>query len=135
MLVGSAAAGAALWLLRARRSAGAHTAAGTGFDDFLRMPAPQTRVESIGTGFESFLRVPPPATAATDFASFLRTSNEPVPHASFAAAPQPAAAADLEPPPPDACPVLVVYGTEYGFAREIAEKLTTRLRASSGKYW
>lgn len=39
-----------------------------------------------------------------------------------------------ERPPPDSKPVAVLFGTEYGFSREIAEKLSARLRGS-GKYW
>ena len=36
--------------------------------------------------------------------------------------------------PPDSKPVAVLFGTEYGFSKEIAEKLSARLRDSS-KYW
>ena len=36
--------------------------------------------------------------------------------------------------PPDSKPVVVLFGTEYGFSKEIAEKLSARLRDSS-KYW
>ena len=36
--------------------------------------------------------------------------------------------------PPDSKPVAVLFGTEYGFSREIAEKLSARLR-DTGKYW
>ena len=36
--------------------------------------------------------------------------------------------------PPDSKPVAVLFGTEYGFSKEIAEKLSARLR-DNGKYW
>ena len=39
-----------------------------------------------------------------------------------------------EQPPADSKPVAVLFGTEYGFSKEIAEKLSARLR-DIGKYW
>lgn len=45
---------------------------------------------------------------------------------------EPAAPAEVV--PEEAVPVLVLYGTEYGFAREIAEKISQQLK-DSGKFW
>ena len=36
--------------------------------------------------------------------------------------------------PPNSKPVAVLFGTEYGFSKEIAKKLSARLRETS-KYW
>lgn len=47
---------------------------------------------------------------------------------------QEAAAEPAEVIPEDAVPVLVLYGTEYGFAREIAEKVGQQLK-DTGKFW
>ena len=56
------------------------------------------------------------------------------PHAAeTGASEQPSAEAE-ERAPPDSRPVAVLFGTEYGFSKEIAEKLSARLRDSS-KYW
>ena len=46
---------------------------------------------------------------------------------------QPSAEAE-ERAPPGSKPVAVLFGTEYGFSKEIAEKLSVRLRETS-KYW
>ncbi len=43
-------------------------------------------------------------------------------------------ATDVERPPPDSKPVAVLFGTEYGFSKEIAEKAAAQLK-ESGKYW
>ena len=40
----------------------------------------------------------------------------------------------MERPPPDSRPVAVLFGTEYGFSKEIAEKAAAQLK-ESGKYW
>jgi sulfite reductase alpha subunit-like flavoprotein len=45
---------------------------------------------------------------------------------------EPAAPAEVI--PEEAVPVLVLYGTEYGFAREIAEKISQQLK-DTGKFW
>ena len=39
-----------------------------------------------------------------------------------------------EGPPPDSKPVAVLFGTEYGFSKEIAEKAAAQLK-ETGKYW
>ena len=36
--------------------------------------------------------------------------------------------------PPDSKPVAVLFGTEYGFSKEIAEKAAGQLKGT-GKYW
>lgn len=57
------------------------------------------------------------------------------PHCSPTHQGQPAAAAEpSEVIPESAVPVLVLYGTEYGFAREIAEKVASSLK-DGGQFW
>ncbi len=69
------------------------------------------------------------ALAATDFGSFLKRS------AASAAVAQPAAAAADGPPlTPESVVVTILFGTEYGFSKEIAEKLRDALRAQP-PYW
>lgn len=41
---------------------------------------------------------------------------------------------ELERPPPGSKPVAVLYGTEYGFSKEIAEKAAAQLK-ETGTYW
>ena len=53
--------------------------------------------------------------------------------ANTGASEQPSAEAE-ERAPPDSKLVAVLFGTEYGFSKEIAEKLSVRLRETS-KYW
>ena len=43
-------------------------------------------------------------------------------------------ASHVERPLPDSKPVAVLFGTEYGFSKEIAEKAAAQLK-ESGKYW
>ncbi len=68
-----------------------------------------------------------------DFDSFLKK-----PKAANGVAPAAAAAASSKAAPkqpkPEQVQVLVMYGTEYGFSKEIAEKLCSQLEAT-GKYW
>jgi sulfite reductase (NADPH) flavoprotein alpha-component len=128
-----AAAGAAtyLWLRSGSRRGTAADA--TDFDSFLRAPAPVAPQSTGGTTFESFLRKQPEQPGSTDFASFLRnrsSSTQPAGNQQQ----QQAASKPVEHIPETAVPVLVMYGTEYGFAREIAEKLSQQLK-DSGKFW
>lgn len=86
------------------------------------------------TGFEAFLKAGGDAGAqrsAADFGSFLRKA-APAPKAADAQA-EPAAGEEAGPRPGDAA-VAVLYGTEYGASKEIAEGLCQRLRAA-GAYW
>ena len=86
------------------------------------------------TGFEAFLKAGDDAGAqrsAADFGSFLRKA-APAPNAADAQA-EPAAVEEAGPRPGDAA-VAVLYGTEYGASKEIAEGLCQRLRAA-GAYW
>lgn len=69
------------------------------------------------------------ALAPTDFGSFLKRD------AAAAATAQPAAAASEEPPlTPDSKVITILFGTEYGFSKEIAEKLRDALR-DAPPYW
>jgi sulfite reductase (NADPH) flavoprotein alpha-component len=86
------------------------------------------------TGFDAFLRVLPTAPAAdpTGFDSFLRVK----PAVAGGAAPPGAAGqqAKQEEAPLDRAGVAVLFGTEYGFSKEIAEKLCAELKAG-GAFW
>jgi sulfite reductase (NADPH) flavoprotein alpha-component len=152
----AATAGAAYCVLRGRATAAA--ADETDFAGFLsdpdRLAAAQARPSAPAaaaastakpraggdpTGFDTFLRAVPEAAAAgsgggdpTGFDAFLRA----VPKAAGGAGAGAAAAAaeDEQPPPPDRAAVCVLYGTEYGFSREIAEKLVEQLKAGDG-FW
>jgi sulfite reductase (NADPH) flavoprotein alpha-component len=129
-----AAAGAATYLWLKSGSSRRGTAAdATDFDSFLRAPAPIAAPAACGTTFESFLREQPEQPGSTDFASFLRNRNSSAQPAGNQQQQQ-AASKPVEVIPETAVPVLVMYGTEYGFAREIAEKLSQQLK-DSGKFW
>ncbi|KAF6255613.1 hypothetical protein COO60DRAFT_195932 [Scenedesmus sp. NREL 46B-D3] len=132
-----AAAGAAtyMWLRSGSRRGTAADA--TDFDSFLRAPPSVPEQAPVGTTFESFLREQPEQPASTDFASFLRnrsSSAQPAGNHHHQQQQQQAASKPVEHVPETAVPVLVLYGTEYGFAREIAEKLSQQLK-ESGKFW
>lgn len=43
--------------------------------------------------------------------------------------------ADIPKCPPDAKPVAVLFGTEFGFSREIAEKLCDKIQGAPGGFW
>lgn len=140
--VAAAAAGATgvLWLKRSLRQQGV---APTDFDAFLHTPVPAAAKKpaassAAATDFESFLKVQPVQAqpAATDFLSFLKDAgiSSGSAHGGGTSSSQQESAAEVEAVPEDACPVLVLYGTEYGFAREIAEKLSQQLK-DTGNFW
>lgn len=137
MLYACAAAGAAGYLWLKQTSKQAASKAPTDFDSFLLAPAlaaQPSKSAHTATSFESFLKVQPAPPSSTDFASFLIN----IPGAA-AAGSQPeavdaAAACVDDQVPEDEVPVAVLYGTEYGFAREIAEKLCEQLKGT-GKFW
>lgn len=124
--VGSAAL---LWLTSLRRgAASAPATTATGFDAYLRDA-------SIGQPAAAAA----PAFAATSFDAYLR---QPAAAPTAAAANVGAAASSAVAAPADAIPITVLFGTEYGFSKEVAEKACERLRAavppaSSGgaSYW
>jgi sulfite reductase (NADPH) flavoprotein alpha-component len=83
--------------------------------------------KAIETSFDSFLKKrvePDPA----DFTSFLRDGGGGGKKAAPPAAPTTKQQPVAEAIPADRAPVLVLYGTEYGFAREIAEKLADAMK-------
>lgn len=105
----------------------------------------QSQTSGLPTDFESYLvvasenpslsRRPKPTNyAPTSFEAYLVA-----PDALDAPDPDPTAAepeADLPIAPPGSKPVTVLYGTEFGFSREVAEKIVDRLIAdSAGTYW
>lgn len=125
VVLAATAAGAvgAVWLCRrytaAAASGGASAPAATSFDAYLKdrsvgaKPA-QQQPKFAPTSFEAYLRQPAPAAAAGATA------------AAPAAASGPAA-------PPTAKPVTVLFGTEYGFSKEVAEKACEEVKEAG--YW
>jgi len=105
------------WAAPSARAAPAAAAVDeTSFDAFLRtQPAVE---EADPTGFDSFLRVPVGGASS-----------------AAAAAQQSKAAVVVEEVPTDRAGVVVMYGTEYGFSKEIAEKLCAQLKAGDGFWW
>ncbi len=123
---------AAWWLLRARKPG--HDATTTDFDRFLLGPAPAQQPAydpRNTTQFDSFLKVKAFEPDSKVFSTFLKSA---VPGNTSSSAPAPKATAAEEEVPLDRARVAVMYGTEYGFAKEIAEKLCAQLKASDA-YW
>lgn len=106
--------------------------------------APDQRGKVSGT-FDTFLKVEPEDSDddddprdPVDFNSFLKTALKATPaggsKAAAAAAGSSDSAAASSGPKPEHARVLVMFGTEYGFSKEIAEKLCAKLRQTD-KYW
>ena len=118
----------------------------TDFDGFLK------RVEAVGSTGHVAVAAGPAARSSGPIDSFFRDAGadedtrNPVDFDSFIKKPKaangPAAAAAkggsakpaAKQPKPEQAQVLVMYGTEYGFSKEIAEKLCSQMEAT-GKYW
>jgi hypothetical protein len=139
-LYAAGAAGAATaycWATRRRTQAD-----DTDFAGFLADPAAWTAAPPASgapapaldaTGFDAFLREQPAAAPAdpTGFDSFLRAA----PSAPGGAQSKAAVAQQQQQEVPlDRAGVLIVFGTEYGFSKEIAEKLAASLKAGSA-FW
>jgi sulfite reductase (NADPH) flavoprotein alpha-component len=115
----AAAAGATLWLVRRRAAAsGGSDPLATGFEAYLknkevgRKPEDQKQANHAPTSFEAYLRQPAAAPASGGGGV-----------AASAAAPA---------APPTAKPVTLLYGTEYGFSKEVAERAAAALRSADG---
>ena len=81
------------------------------------------------TSFDAFLKVKPVEPDPAVFSTWLKSAG--------AAVAAPTAVDEVEQEeeaPLDAVRVLVMYGTEYGFSKEIAEKLCARLK-EGGAFW
>jgi sulfite reductase (NADPH) flavoprotein alpha-component len=112
----------------------------TDFNSFLKAPSDEPAgvpAAPLATDFNSFLKAPAPVYRETDFQSFLKaqpasagTGGQKQAPAKGAAAAAPAAAALR----PDQVKLTVMYGTEYGFSKEVAERLVARL-AAIGAYF
>ena len=115
----AAAAGAAtLWLWSRQRAAAAAGSpppvAATSFDAYLR-----DRVVGRPKPAEAAAA---PQFAATSFEAYLRQS------AAAAAAQPPSGASASAAAPAHAKPITVLFGTEYGFSKEVAQRVCQRLR-------
>jgi sulfite reductase (NADPH) flavoprotein alpha-component len=135
LLLASASAVTAACYLAIRRPR--HDASTTQFDLFLKTPpAPAHQQAAAGskrvavTQFAAFLKSTPAEPDSCDFSSFLKSaSNATGTHGDAQPEAPPA-----EEVPLDRARVLVVFGTEYGFSKEIAEKLCAQLKEGS-KCW
>lgn len=99
--------------------------------------SPQQRQMRDVTSYSSFLKnvedVAPRVRDVSSFSQFLKKTGG----ASTTASSGPAVAAKAIGPvlTPDSVPVTVLFGTEFGFSKEIAEKLRDQLLASPVPYW
>jgi sulfite reductase alpha subunit-like flavoprotein len=117
----------AWWLVRAfSRPA---PSIGTGFDDFLKHRVDNPRLR----GAEPAEEKKKLACLTTSFEAYLKADVGAAGGPSSVSKTDGTAAAAAETSPPDtlssnAIPVLVLFGTEYGFSREVAETACTALR-------
>jgi len=88
------------------------------------------------TGFDHFLKEAPaaPARHATDFGSFLKQKGGAADQRAAQLLAEQQAKAAGPPLTEDSKVVTILYGTEYGFSKEIAEKLRDSLREQP-PYW
>lgn len=118
LLVGAAAVGipAAIWYI----CKGSKKTTGTDFESYLR------NVETTSNTADPF--------SETSFEAYLRTSN--ATQANAVSSPQSTSLSGGAAPstPADRAPVTVLFGTEYGFSKEIAEKLSDKLQQTT-QYW
>lgn len=131
---GAAAVPVSMYMLRGKPRSSAPEEP-TGFDHYLRQPVPsqQPTKEELrqATQFDTFLKVRPAEPNPTDFSTFLKNA----PAAGGVAGGAAAAPAVVEEAIPlDRARVTVMYGTEYGFSKEIAEKLCAQLK-ETGAFW
>jgi sulfite reductase (NADPH) flavoprotein alpha-component len=127
-------------LLRSSPKRGASSHEATDFDSFLRAPAHTAAAPSTNNGgrpgveatsFDAFLKVKPVEPDPAVFSTWLKSGGGAVAAPTTAVVDE---AAEEEEAPLDAVRVLVMYGTEYGFSKEIAEKVCARLK-EGGAYW
>ena len=105
------------------------------------LDTPGKEKQRPAANFSAFLKrseeAQTPVRQAASFSSFLRKQpNQAQAQPAAAAAAGDAlghAAADAG-PAPEQKPVAVLFGTEYGFSKEIAEKLVRRLK-ECGEFW
>ncbi|GLC44408.1 hypothetical protein PLESTB_000472800 [Pleodorina starrii] len=134
----------AAWYLLSRRRRADADQDRTDFDGFLKAvepvgstgsrPAPSRSSGPIDAFFKD-AGADEDTRNPLDFDSFLlSTKAGPKGQAPLPSAKQPVAAELQRGPTADMKPVTVMYGTEYGFSKEIAEKLCGQLRAA-GDFW
>ncbi|KAG2499912.1 hypothetical protein HYH03_002200 [Edaphochlamys debaryana] len=129
------------WYLLSRRGQGDHER--TDFDGFLKAVEPvgstgsQQPAGRTSGPIDAFYRNASDDVDTrnpVDFDSFLKGPRAGAKAAPASQAPAAAQAPKEAGPSPDMKPVLVMYGTEYGFSKEIAEKLCGMLR-TAGAFW
>ncbi|KAG7674589.1 putative NADPH oxidoreductase A [Nannochloris sp. 'desiccata'] len=106
----------------------------TDFDSFLKMPldnpaSTKKKRKYVATSFEAYLTHTEPSSPSSHLSESVNGAD-----------PSPITIAPVPCCPPDAMPVTILYGTEFGFSREIAEKLYQRIENCSNtknrkKYW
>lgn len=95
-----------------------------------QIPAGQ-QAKRKATSFHSFLKeVPQAHRDASSFSAFLKTPGS---NHAVAASNAPKQKADQGPRAADAV-ITVLFGTEYGFSKEVAERAADAIKAS-GSYW
>lgn len=130
------------WYIFSRRRRSAQDQR-TDFDGFLKAVEPigstGSRAATRGSGtIDAFYKNAADVDTRNpvDFDSFIRGPKKASSGPQVGVATSAAAAAPAKPrPTPDHKPVLVMYGTEYGFSKEIAEKLCSSLAKQSGLWW
>jgi len=130
-----------LWYLSYRRKRNATDVLITDFDSFLvkrgdiptgSQPERKTQKERCGGPIEQFFKDVDQRDPA-DFSTFLKSSGCAASHAATQSTQDDKAQAD-EKPDPNTARVLVLFGTEYGFSKEIAERMCAKLKETK-KYW
>lgn len=105
----------------------------TDFNSFLRQPVAEVASPApLATSFESFLKEVPQVYLETDFESFLKKA--PSTAQNIGVASQGIAKAEVSKLSADDVKVTVMFGTEYGFSKEIAEKLCSKVK-EMGSFW
>ncbi len=130
------------WYIYSRRRRSAHDQR-TDFDGFLKAVEPigstGSRAATRGSGtIDAFYKNAADVDTRNpvDFDSFIRGPKKGSSGPQVGVGKGAAAAAPAKPrPTPDHKPVLVMYGTEYGFSKEIAEKLCSLLAKQGGLWW
>ena len=93
---------------------------------------PQSQPQRQATSFQSFLKEAPKTHRdPTSFGAFLKGPSE---TASDQQSPSQCEAAAPAGPQESDCAITVLFGTEYGFSKEVAERAAAAI-TSSGPYW
>jgi sulfite reductase (NADPH) flavoprotein alpha-component len=95
----------------------------TGFDDYLKKQIDNPCDQVASTNTNSSLQ-----PVATSFEAYLR---KPISNQDQSLEPSFTTTSTPSGPPPDSIPIPILFGTEYGFSKEVSEKLCDHLTSSS----